>query len=95
MSSTERDEHLERISHQGYRVIEDVIEPAHADSVAADLRRLERELVVEPARNDFEGRDTWRIYNLLAHGKLYEAIPVHPRVLPVVEGVLDEGCLVS
>jgi ectoine hydroxylase-related dioxygenase (phytanoyl-CoA dioxygenase family) len=36
-----------------------------------------------------------RIYNLLAFGKLYEAIPVHDHVLPVVEGVLDRGCLVS
>ncbi len=36
-----------------------------------------------------------RIYNLLAHGELYERIPVHPNVLPVVEGVLDRGCLVS
>jgi ectoine hydroxylase-related dioxygenase (phytanoyl-CoA dioxygenase family) len=29
------------------------------------------------------------------HGPRYEAIPVHPAVLPVVEGVLDPGCLVS
>jgi len=36
-----------------------------------------------------------RIYNLLVHGKLYEQIPVHERVLPIVEGVLDPGCLVS
>src|SRR5262249_37997376 len=28
-------------------------------------------------------------------GKLYEPIPVHQRVLPVVEGVLDPGYLVS
>ena len=36
-----------------------------------------------------------RIYNLLASGKVYEAIPVHDNVLPIVEGVLDSGCLVS
>jgi ectoine hydroxylase-related dioxygenase (phytanoyl-CoA dioxygenase family) len=60
-----------------------------------DLLRLERELHVVPARNTFEGHRTVRIYNLLVHGPLYERIPVHPRVLPVVEGVLDAGCLVS
>jgi ectoine hydroxylase-related dioxygenase (phytanoyl-CoA dioxygenase family) len=87
--------HLERIERDGYSVIEDVIEPAHADAIADDLLRLERELHVEPADNDFEGRRTRRIYNLLVHGKLYEEIPVHPRVLPVVEGVLDAGCLIS
>ncbi|HEY5165548.1 MAG TPA: phytanoyl-CoA dioxygenase family protein, partial [Acidimicrobiia bacterium] len=32
---------------------------------------------------------------LLALGKLYEAIPIHEQVLPVVEQVLDPGCLVS
>jgi ectoine hydroxylase-related dioxygenase (phytanoyl-CoA dioxygenase family) len=87
--------HLERIERDGYSVIEDAIEPAHADAIVDDLLRLERELRVEPADNDFEGRRTWRVYNLLVHGKLYEEIPVHPRVLPVVEGVLDAGCLIS
>ncbi len=48
-----------------------------------------------PSKNDFEGDRTVRIYNLLVHGKLYERIPVHPNVLPVVEGVLDLGCLIS
>ena len=50
---------------------------------------------MKPARNVFEGAHTVRIYNLLAHGKEYERIPVHPNVLPVVEGVLDAGCLIS
>ncbi|HEY4378368.1 MAG TPA: phytanoyl-CoA dioxygenase family protein, partial [Acidimicrobiales bacterium] len=45
--------------------------------------------------NEFEGVRTVRIYNLLARGALYEQIPVHPSVLPIVEGVLDAGCLVS
>jgi ectoine hydroxylase-related dioxygenase (phytanoyl-CoA dioxygenase family) len=48
-----------------------------------------------PARNDFEGERTVRIYNLLVHGALYEQVPVHENVLPIVEGVLDPGCLVS
>ena len=60
-----------------------------------DLVRLEHDLGIEPATNSFEGEHTWRIYNLLVHGDLYERIPVHPNVLPVVEGVLDRGCLVS
>ena len=48
-----------------------------------------------PSKNDFEGEQTVRIYNLLVHGKLYERIPVHANVLPVIEGVLDPGCLIS
>jgi ectoine hydroxylase-related dioxygenase (phytanoyl-CoA dioxygenase family) len=87
--------HLARIEEQGFTIVEDAIEPAFVAALAEDLRRLERELGIVPADNDFEGADTVRIYNLLAHGPLYERIPVHPEVLPIVEGVLDPGCLVS
>jgi ectoine hydroxylase-related dioxygenase (phytanoyl-CoA dioxygenase family) len=89
------DQHLARIARDGFTILERVIEPDLADALAADLLRLERALDVEPAANPFEGTRTVRIYNLLVHGELYERIPVHPGVLPVVEGVLDPGCLVS
>jgi ectoine hydroxylase-related dioxygenase (phytanoyl-CoA dioxygenase family) len=89
------DAHAARIARDGYTILEDAIEPDLVDALAADLLRLERELRVRPARNDFEGTHTVRIYNLLVHGELYERIPVHPAVLPLVEQVLDAGCLVS
>jgi ectoine hydroxylase-related dioxygenase (phytanoyl-CoA dioxygenase family) len=91
----DRRAHLERIEHDGYTILEGVLEPAQADALAADLRRLEGKLGIVPSTNIFEGFKTTRIYNLLVHGKLYEEIPVHPAVLPLVEGVLDPGCLVS
>jgi ectoine hydroxylase-related dioxygenase (phytanoyl-CoA dioxygenase family) len=87
--------HAARIARDGYTILEDAIDPALIDALAADLLRLERELSVRPAGNDFEGTRTVRIYNLLVHGPLYEGIPVHPGVLPLVESVLDAGCLVS
>jgi ectoine hydroxylase-related dioxygenase (phytanoyl-CoA dioxygenase family) len=86
---------LEQIERDGYAILPGVIEPDLVAALRDDLLRLERELDVQPAQNDFEGRQTWRIYNLLVHGALYERIPVHPGVLPVVEGVLDDGCLIS
>ena len=87
--------HVARIDDVGYTVIEDVIDPGFVDAVNDDLLRLEHDLGIVPATNEFEGSHTVRIYNLLVHGALYEAIPVHPGVLPVVEGVLDRGCLIS
>ena len=87
--------HIERIERDGFTIVEDAIEPALVDELADDLLRLERALGVLPAHNAFEGTRTVRIYNLLVHGALYERIPVHPSVLPIVEGVLDAGCLVS
>lgn len=88
-------EHQARIDRDGYTILEGAIEPELVDALATDLVRLEELYEVVPSDNSFEGAKTVRIYNLLAFGKLYEAIPVHPEVLPVVERVLDPGCLVS
>jgi ectoine hydroxylase-related dioxygenase (phytanoyl-CoA dioxygenase family) len=83
------------IAEHGFTIIDGAIEADLVDALAEDLVRLEHDFGIEPASNSFEGEHTWRIYNLLVHGDLYERIPVHPNVLPVVEGVLDGGCLVS
>jgi ectoine hydroxylase-related dioxygenase (phytanoyl-CoA dioxygenase family) len=87
--------HVERVQRDGYTVVEDAIEPALIDALEKDLARIEREENVVPAENIFEGLKTVRIYNLLARGRIYESIPVHGSVLPIVERVLDRGCLVS
>ncbi len=87
--------HLETVERDGYTILEGIIDPDVVDALHADLLRLEQAYDVEPADNGFEGTRTVRIYNLLALGTIYEQIPVHPEVLPVVEGVLDHGCLVS
>ncbi len=87
--------HLDRIARDGFTILERVIEPALVDELRETLERLERDLGIVPAGNSFEGARTWRIYNLLARGAVFARIPTHPAVLPVVEGVLDRGCLVS
>ncbi len=92
---TTLDEHAQRIATDGYTILEDILEPDLVDALNDDLLRLERAFAVEPADNSFEGAQTIRIYNLLAFGARYERIPVHPQVLPIVERVLDPGCLVS
>ena len=92
---TDTADHRARIERDGYTIVEDVFSPADAAALLAAVDRLERDLAIAFAANDFEGRRTKRVYNLLVHGPLFEAIPVHPRVLPIVEGVLDAGCLVS
>ncbi len=87
--------HIDRIDDQGYTVIEQAVELELIDALNDDLLRLERDLGIVPADNLFEGTHTTRIYNLLAHGPKFERIPVHPAVLPVCEGVLDDGLLIS
>ena len=89
------DDHAARVAADGYAIIEDAIAPDLLAGLQSELDRLEDELQVRPADNDFEGRHTLRVYNLLARGEIWAKVPVHPAVLPVVEGVLDRGCLVS
>ena len=95
MSNLSLEQHLREVKEVGYTILEDVIEPELLDSISKDLERLEVELGIVAADNFFEGTRTVRIYNLLVHGATFESIPVHPAVLPVVEGVLDDGLLVS
>lgn len=87
--------HLERLRCDGYTIVEDAIAPALIDDLNEALDRLERDFDVKPAMNGFEGHRTVRIYNLLAYGAPFDQVPVHSNVLPIVEGVLDDGCLIS
>lgn len=88
-------EHLARIEDQGYTVLVDAVEEPLLDAIDAALARLERELGAVPAANSFEGHATVRIYNLLARDRVFEQVPAHPVVLPVIQGVIGRGCLVS
>ncbi len=87
--------HVEDISRDGYTIVEDAIDADIVDALLADLTRLETIFEVEPAHNSFEGENTLRVYNLLALSPLWAQVPVHEHVLPIVDRVLDPGCLVS
>lgn len=87
--------HLGRIEEDGYTIVEGAIESDLVDELATNLRTMEERDRVQPARNAFEGERTLRIYNLLARDRVWQRVPVHEHVLPIVEGVLDRGCLVS
>lgn len=89
------DAHIERLDRDGFTIVTDAFDADTADALHADIDRLERELDIRPGTNGFEGRATTRVYNLLALGELYEQIPVHPVVLPLMQHLLGAGCLVS
>jgi ectoine hydroxylase-related dioxygenase (phytanoyl-CoA dioxygenase family) len=95
LTPDELDEHVARIAEEGYSIVPDAIEPDLLDELVAELHRLEVDLGIVPAHNDFEGSQTVRIYNLLVHGAAFERVPVHPNVLPVVERILDQQLLIS
>src|SRR5512143_1797434 len=95
MSEDSLSRHVEAVRRDGYTIVENAVAPDLVDGLNEALNRLERDLGAKPAGNGFEGHRTVRIYNLLAHGEPFAEVPVHASVLPIVEGVLDAGCLIS
>lgn len=89
------DVHLEQIEQHGYTIIEHAFSTDLADELRETLDRLESDHTIVPAANSFEGVNTWRIYNLLAHDPIFQQVPVHPVVLPLADAVLGGEVLVS
>jgi ectoine hydroxylase-related dioxygenase (phytanoyl-CoA dioxygenase family) len=88
-------DHVDRVDTDGYTIVEDAIEPALVEALRDTIRRLEDELDVRPRETAAEGHATKRMYNLLAKDAVFQAMPAHESVLPIVERLLDRGCLLS
>lgn len=86
---------LADFDRDGYVVMENVIEADLVEELIDALLRVEHALGITGRDTDFEGRQTIRIYNLLAHGESFWKVPLHPRTLPFAETVLDTGLQVS
>jgi ectoine hydroxylase-related dioxygenase (phytanoyl-CoA dioxygenase family) len=88
-------EHVKRVQEDGFTIVE----AAADDELVADLRDTLRSLAdrlgVQPKGTAAEGIATKRMYNLLAKEPSLMAMPLHPNVLPIVERLLDRGCLLS
>jgi ectoine hydroxylase-related dioxygenase (phytanoyl-CoA dioxygenase family) len=89
------EQHLARIDDEGFTIIEDAVEAELVVALRDTIRRLQVELGIEPLGTAAEGHSTLRMYNLLAKDPVFQAMPVHPAVLPMVERLLDRGCLLS
>ena len=87
--------HLQEIEERGYTIVENAFDAALADELCDALLEIENRDNIIPANNSFEGNRTVRIYNLLAHQPVFQRAPTTETVLPIIEGVLDKGCLLS
>jgi len=88
-------DHLENIAKEGYTIIENAIDSGLLEELNDALLFLEKSLKITPGANLFEGHKTIRIYNLLAHQMVFQKVPTYRKVLNIIEGVLDQGCLIS
>jgi ectoine hydroxylase-related dioxygenase (phytanoyl-CoA dioxygenase family) len=87
--------HVAEIAEQGFSFVENAIEPELLAELRDTIREVAHELGTAPRNNPAEGFATHRNYNLLAKADVFQRMPVHPNVLPIVERVLDPGCLLS
>jgi len=90
-----RTDDLQAIEEQGYAIIEGAIDPDLTAALRDTLRNVFVELNVKPKGTRAEGFATKRLYNLVPRADLFEILPVHPNVLPLVEQVLEPELLLS
>lgn len=84
---------LAAIAEHGYVVLEGHAAPALVDELESTLEPL---LAATPkGRNDFEGLETRRVYNLLAKGDIFQRVACDPFVIDLVESVLGADVQVS
>ena len=87
--------HVAELEEQGFTILERVIEDEVVDALMADVHRLEALLDRTPDNTRFEGNRTTRTYNLLAHGEVWQQVPVRPEVCTLIESQLGAKFLVS
>jgi ectoine hydroxylase-related dioxygenase (phytanoyl-CoA dioxygenase family) len=80
------DEVVAAMEHDGYCVVEHVLPTAQVASIKAELDRLLDD--VPYGRNDFEGYQTQRLYNIFAKTRVLDDVAMHPLLLGVLDQVL-------
>lgn len=95
LSDAQIETHRQRMADDGYTVVEDAIPATLVAELRAALDDMEARRGLSYAKTGFEGRRTLRIYNLLAHGTVFQQIPIHENTLPIAEAVLDDGLQLS
>jgi ectoine hydroxylase-related dioxygenase (phytanoyl-CoA dioxygenase family) len=85
------DELLTTYDDQGYVILRDVLDAKQVEATRAALAPyLELEL---SGRNNFEGERTQRVYSLVGRGREFEHSAEHPRVLEILDRLLQPGYL--
>jgi ectoine hydroxylase-related dioxygenase (phytanoyl-CoA dioxygenase family) len=85
------DADLAQLDRDGYVILRDVLTPGDC----ADIRRAVQPLLSETGRNSFEGVKTRRAYSVMAKTRAVDRLVDHPRVLALLDRLLDPNYLLS
>lgn len=91
-ASFDVDAHVAQMRDRGYTIIEDFMSPA---TLAAVRGALASYLRSHHGRNDFEGFKTERVYTLAARGKVFEDLAEEPRLMALLDRVLQPNFLLT
>jgi ectoine hydroxylase-related dioxygenase (phytanoyl-CoA dioxygenase family) len=93
MSTPTTAEALATLDQQGYVVLEGLLGPAQLDALREEVLPLA--LAGPLGRNPFEGERTHRVYALLAKAETVAPMVEHPRVLDIVDQLLEPNYLLT
>ncbi len=94
MDTAVMDQQLEALERDGYSVLTGALDGELVDALDDAIDGMHgtwgRSLV-----QSFHGRRTIRYFDLLNADPVWQKLPVHPNILPVVRAVLGKDCLLS
>ena len=85
----------EAVMADGYAVIENVLDADRCASLVAEIDRIERDEPIGHGKNEFEGFQTKRIFNLIRLGPDFRELVIEPTVLSSIEAILGVDPLLS
>jgi len=84
---------IEQYERDGYVVLHGMLTSAELDELRAALEPYLRDGM--SGRNDFEGERTKRVYSLVGRGEPFERTVLHPRVLALLDRLLEHNYLLT
>lgn len=85
------DADLARLAEDGYLILPNLLTAQEC----ADIRQAVQPLLNEPGRNAFEGVKTRRVYSVMAKTRAADRLVDQPRVLALLDRLLDANYLLS
>ncbi len=90
-SSPEIDADYETLMRDGYVIIEGLLSKDQCEAIKAEGLSL----LGKTGRNEFEGLNTQRVYDLLSKTKLTDELATHPRIMGLLDKFFMQGYLLS
>lgn len=79
---------LQQMREEGYAVLRNAIPAERAQEIAAEIRRLNED--TPWGRGSFDGYKTRRVFNMLAKTRVLDELALHPQVVALAEGYLED-----